>query len=308
MLDPGHRVRQTRRAQLRGCWRALPDLAVLDRPLLVGTVAQVVPAGGARARCPPADARLGDGGGGYGGGARGRPRRARPRGAPRWCRWSRVADEIAREAARFVLRTRATRLSSEPSATTCEAVLDDPAPHRVVGCRSTSSSSSVVIYEILKLIRGTRAVQMAFGVALLSALFYLSRLGHLETVNWLIRNMVGYVVFALIVLFQADIRRALAHFGRTPFVGLLRAAGRRRRGGRGDGGRGHHAGRAAHRRDHRDRARHRPAQLHRGRHPARCHGHLRPAGQHLPARRPRCTTARSSCRATASPPPPASCR
>ncbi len=61
-------------------------------------------------------------------------------------------------------------------------------------------------------------MQMGLGAALLLALFYLSRLGHLETVNWLVRNMVGYVVFALIVLFQADIRRALAHFGRTPFV------------------------------------------------------------------------------------------
>jgi diadenylate cyclase len=76
---------------------------------------------------------------------------------------------------------------------------------------------SVVIYEILKLIKGTRAVQMGLGAGLLLLLFYLSRLGHLETVNWLIRNMVGYVVFVLIVLFQADIRRALAHFGRTPF-------------------------------------------------------------------------------------------
>ena len=35
--------------------------------------------------------------------------------------------------------------------------------------------------------------------------------------NWLIRNLVGYVVFAVIVLFQSDIRRALAHFGRAPF-------------------------------------------------------------------------------------------
>lgn len=76
---------------------------------------------------------------------------------------------------------------------------------------------AVAIYEILKLIRGTRAVQMGLGAGLLVLLFYLSRWGHLETVNWLIRNMVGYLVFALIVLFQADIRRALAHFGRTPF-------------------------------------------------------------------------------------------
>jgi uncharacterized protein (TIGR00159 family) len=51
----------------------------------------------------------------------------------------------------------------------------------------------------------------------LVALFYGSRVGHLETVNWLIRNMFGYIVFAVIVLFQSDIRRALAHLGRAPF-------------------------------------------------------------------------------------------
>src|SRR5919199_2056968 len=75
----------------------------------------------------------------------------------------------------------------------------------------------VLIYELLKLIRGTRTVQMALGGAVLVVLFYGSRWGHLETVNWLIRNMVGYIVFAVIVLFQSDIRRALAHFGRAPF-------------------------------------------------------------------------------------------
>src|SRR3954447_21024700 len=39
--------------------------------------------------------------------------------------------------------------------------------------------------------------------------------------NWLVRNMIGYVVFAVIVLFQSDIRRALAHFGRAPFFRYL---------------------------------------------------------------------------------------
>ena len=48
-------------------------------------------------------------------------------------------------------------------------------------------------------------------------LFYTSRWGHLETVNFLIRNFAGYIVFAVIVLFQSDIRRALAHLGRAPF-------------------------------------------------------------------------------------------
>ena len=83
---------------------------------------------------------------------------------------------------------------------------------------------SILIYEILKLIRGTRAVQMALGGCLLVGLFYGSRWGHLETVNWLVRNMIGYLVFAVIVLFQSDIRRALAHFGRAPFFRYLAKA------------------------------------------------------------------------------------
>ncbi len=75
---------------------------------------------------------------------------------------------------------------------------------------------SVVVYELLKLIRGTRAVQMAIGIALVVGLFYVSLGLQLETLNWLIRNVVGYVVFAAIVLLQTDIRRALVHLGRAP--------------------------------------------------------------------------------------------
>lgn len=73
---------------------------------------------------------------------------------------------------------------------------------------------AILIYELLKLIRGTRAVQIAVGIASIIGLFYLSRGLQLETLNWLIRNIVGYVVFAVIVLLQADIRRALVHLGR----------------------------------------------------------------------------------------------
>jgi diadenylate cyclase len=76
---------------------------------------------------------------------------------------------------------------------------------------------SVLIYELLLLIRGTRAVQMALSAGFLIGLFFVSRWFDLETVNWVIRNLATYVGFAIIVLFQADIRRALAHFGRAPF-------------------------------------------------------------------------------------------
>jgi diadenylate cyclase len=76
---------------------------------------------------------------------------------------------------------------------------------------------SILIYELLLLIRGTRAVQMALSAGFLIGLFFVSRWFDLETVNWVIRNLATYVGFAIIVLFQADIRRALAHFGRAPF-------------------------------------------------------------------------------------------
>src|SRR6188768_62685 len=76
---------------------------------------------------------------------------------------------------------------------------------------------SVLIYEFLKLIRGTRAVQMAVGSMLVIGLFYVSQLAPLQTLNWLIRSMLVYVGFAAVVIFQSDIRRALAHFGQAPF-------------------------------------------------------------------------------------------
>jgi diadenylate cyclase len=76
---------------------------------------------------------------------------------------------------------------------------------------------SFLLYELLLLIRGTRAVQMALSGGFLLALYFLSQWLQLETVNWVIRNLAAYVVFAIIVLFQSDIRRALAHFGRAPF-------------------------------------------------------------------------------------------
>ena len=80
---------------------------------------------------------------------------------------------------------------------------------------------SILIYEGLKLIRGTRAAQMALGSAVVLLLFYASQRYPLQTVNWVIRNLFVYVGFAAIMLFQSDIRRALSHLGRAPFFRYL---------------------------------------------------------------------------------------
>jgi diadenylate cyclase len=71
-----------------------------------------------------------------------------------------------------------------------------------------------IIYEFLALIKGTRASLMLVGVAAMALVFYFSRLGELTTLHWLISTLLPYAVFALIVVFSAEIRQALARLGR----------------------------------------------------------------------------------------------
>jgi diadenylate cyclase len=71
-----------------------------------------------------------------------------------------------------------------------------------------------VIYELLQFIRGTHAVQMALGGLVLVILYWTSRWADLETLNWLLRTFMPYVVFGIIVVFQSEIRKVLAHLGK----------------------------------------------------------------------------------------------
>ena len=82
-----------------------------------------------------------------------------------------------------------------------------------------------LIYELLQFIRGTHAVQIALGGLLLVFLYWASVLFNLQTVNWLLRTFLPFLVFGIIVVFQAEIRKGLAHLGRAPFLG---GAARRR--------------------------------------------------------------------------------
>src|SRR5216684_3113822 len=83
---------------------------------------------------------------------------------------------------------------------------------------------AVIIYELLALIKGTRAAYMLVGVAVLALALYFSSVGELATLNWLLSALLPYTVFALIVVFSAEIRHALARLGRR----LLLSRGRAR--------------------------------------------------------------------------------
>jgi diadenylate cyclase len=73
---------------------------------------------------------------------------------------------------------------------------------------------AVLIYQVLVMIRGTRAAPMLAGLAAVAAAFLLARVGELPTLNWLISRLLPYAVFALIVVFQSEIRHVLADLGR----------------------------------------------------------------------------------------------
>jgi diadenylate cyclase len=82
---------------------------------------------------------------------------------------------------------------------------------------------AVIIYQLLQFIRGTHAVQMALGGLVLVTLYWTSKWADLETVNWLLRTFMPYVVFGIIVVFQSEIRKVLAHLGKAPFPGAFSA-------------------------------------------------------------------------------------
>ncbi len=81
---------------------------------------------------------------------------------------------------------------------------------------------AILIYQFLVLVRGTRAAPMLVGVATFGLAFYFARLGELRTLNWLLSTLLPYVVFALIVVFQSEIRHALANLGSR--VSLMRSS------------------------------------------------------------------------------------
>ena len=73
---------------------------------------------------------------------------------------------------------------------------------------------ALLIYQVLVMIRGTRAAPMLAGLIVVAVIFYLARMGELTTLNWVVSRMLPYVVFALIVVFQSEIRHVLADLGR----------------------------------------------------------------------------------------------
>jgi len=80
---------------------------------------------------------------------------------------------------------------------------------------------ALITYALLRLIRGTRAVQMVLGLLAISLLYGAAVILRLVALTTVLRAILFYLPFAIIVLFSQELRRALAAFGRTPFFALF---------------------------------------------------------------------------------------
>src|ERR671937_1050279 len=79
---------------------------------------------------------------------------------------------------------------------------------------------SVILYQLLKLVRGTRAVELIVGLALLAIVGLLAEFLHLVLLGWLFQTAAPIIAIAVIVLFQPELRRALDQVGRLSHFNL----------------------------------------------------------------------------------------
>jgi len=80
---------------------------------------------------------------------------------------------------------------------------------------------AVVFYNLFLLIRGTRAIQMLFGLGVLLVVYFAAVKIGLHAVSWVLHNFLGAAVLVVIILFQPEFRRVLANVGRAPLLRLF---------------------------------------------------------------------------------------
>lgn len=76
-----------------------------------------------------------------------------------------------------------------------------------------------VVYQVLLMMRGTRGAQALLGLLVIMIAYVFSQAFSLVTMNWVMTHVVNNLFLILVVLFQNEIRRALAQVGRGPFFG-----------------------------------------------------------------------------------------
>jgi len=86
---------------------------------------------------------------------------------------------------------------------------------------------AILIYQFILMVRGRRAAHILYGICVLVAAYVVALWAHLELLRSVLAAIAPYTAFALIVMFQSEIRRLLARIGRGRWLGLGRQLERR---------------------------------------------------------------------------------
>ena len=76
-----------------------------------------------------------------------------------------------------------------------------------------------LVYSLIRFFQGTRAMQVLIGLLILAALFNFAKWLGLYTVNWVLTKLFAVGVVAILIIFQPELRRALARIGQNTFRG-----------------------------------------------------------------------------------------
>jgi len=80
---------------------------------------------------------------------------------------------------------------------------------------------ALVLYQVLRLLRGTQGTQVLVGLVLLAVVGVVANQFNFVLLGWLFRNATFFIVIAVIVMFQPELRRALDQVGRLSRIGRL---------------------------------------------------------------------------------------
>ena len=79
----------------------------------------------------------------------------------------------------------------------------------------------ILLYSLIRFFEGTRAVQVLMGLLVLAVIFNIAKFLQLHTINWVLTKLFAVGVVAFLIIFQPELRRALARMGQNTMFGTF---------------------------------------------------------------------------------------
>ncbi len=79
----------------------------------------------------------------------------------------------------------------------------------------------LLVYSLIRFFQGTRAIPVLMGLLIVAVVFNIAKLLELHTINWVLTKLFAVGVVAFLIIFQPELRRALARIGQNTLFGTF---------------------------------------------------------------------------------------